>query len=324
MPDSKLHETKKWDVAISFLIQDITIAETLYVELSKGLQVFFSPRRQEEIAGTDGMEVFRKTFLTDSRLNVVVYRERWGTTPWTAVEANAIRDSCVKNQFRNIFVFNVENTRAFPDWLPYNHMRFDLGEYTLDQVVGAIKLRVAEQGGHFEPMTPQKQALAMRAEQEYHWARSSVRSSENWSNIATELERLFQHLELQCREIESAASVDLEYEIIPKQSCVLRCEQVGMVIRWNKPYGNTFDESSLRVETYDGHLRFSRDQSDRFHYFHPQLLTRIDYDPDLSRTRNLGWKLAGRSEDFIPSEALAEKCLMEFLQLIAKRRAERG
>jgi hypothetical protein len=54
---------KKWDVAISFLIQDVAIAQALYEKLSEGLRVFFSPRRQEEIAGTDGMETFARHSL---------------------------------------------------------------------------------------------------------------------------------------------------------------------------------------------------------------------------------------------------------------------
>lgn len=312
---------KKWDVAISFLIQDVSIAEALFTELSKGLKVFFSPRRQEDIAGTDGMETFRNTFLKDSRLNVVVYRERWGTTPWTAVEANAIRDSCVQNQFRNIFVFNIENTRVFPDWLPHNHMRFDLGEYTLDQVVGAIKLRVSEQGGHYEPMTPQKQAQIMKGEQEYLWERAGILSIDNLPKIKTELHRLFSTIEEGCLTIQNDGTLDIECEVNGGDACILRCEQVGMILRWNQPYGNVLQKSMLFVESYRGHLRFNRDPDMRVHYHPPDLLERLKYDPDLSRAREFGWKLSEDSTEFVPSETVAQNSLMEFLKLVEKGRA---
>jgi hypothetical protein len=314
-------DSKKWDVAISFLIQDISIAEALYTELSKGLKVFFSPRRQEEIAGTDGMEIFRMTFLNDSRLNVVVYRERWGTTPWTAVEAHAIRDSCVQNQFRNIFVFNVEKARVFPPWLPHNHMRFDLGEYTLDQVVGAIKLRVAEQGGQYEPMTPQKQAQVMKAEQEYEWERACVRSIDHLPKIKAELERLFQTIEGSCLRIRNDGSIDLECEVNGSDACIMRCEQMGMIVRWHQPYGNVLHDSSLYVESYSGHLWFNRESRAGVHFHMPELLSRIEYDPDLSRSRELGWRLSKRSAQFLTSETLAQNAMMDFLKLVASQRA---
>ena len=69
----------KYDVAISFLVQDISIATALCEKLSESLSVFFFPRNQEELAGTDGLESMRTPFFEQSRLNVVIYRERWET-----------------------------------------------------------------------------------------------------------------------------------------------------------------------------------------------------------------------------------------------------
>jgi len=313
---------QKWDVAISFLIQDIAIAEALYIELSKGLKVFFSPRRQEEIAGTDGMEIFRQTFLVDSRLNVVVYRQRWGTTPWTAVEANAIRDSCVQHQYRNIFVFNIEDTRVFPDWLPHTHMRFDLGEYTLEQVIGAIKLRVAEQGGHYEPITPLKQAQLMKAEQEYQRALAEIRSGHNLPHINTELEVLFKEISAQISTIAQDGTLETECEVNGCQACILRCEGVGMIVRWEQPDMNSLEGSSLIVAHYQGHLRFNRDPQARVHYFQPECVKTIKYDPDLSRSRQYGWKLSVKRAEFVPSHTLAQTCVMQFLDLVMKQRTK--
>jgi hypothetical protein len=44
----------KYDVAISFLSADESIAAALHNRLSESLQVFFYPRNQEELAGTNG------------------------------------------------------------------------------------------------------------------------------------------------------------------------------------------------------------------------------------------------------------------------------
>jgi hypothetical protein len=50
------------DVAISFLMQDVGLASAINDKLSEGLKVFFFPRKQEELAGTNGMESMRKPF----------------------------------------------------------------------------------------------------------------------------------------------------------------------------------------------------------------------------------------------------------------------
>ena len=68
----------KFDVAISFLVKDEPIAAALYRALSETLNVFFFSRKQEELAGTDGMESMRGPFLDGSRVMVVLYREGWG------------------------------------------------------------------------------------------------------------------------------------------------------------------------------------------------------------------------------------------------------
>jgi hypothetical protein len=52
----------KYDVAISFLSSDESIAAGLYHALSDGLEVFFYPRRQEELAGTNGLVSMRAPF----------------------------------------------------------------------------------------------------------------------------------------------------------------------------------------------------------------------------------------------------------------------
>jgi hypothetical protein len=65
MPNSETH----YAVALSFLSRDESIASALYNRLSEGLAVFFYPRNQEELAGTDGLESMRRPFLDDSRNN---------------------------------------------------------------------------------------------------------------------------------------------------------------------------------------------------------------------------------------------------------------
>src|ERR1039457_6593420 len=123
----------KDDVALSFLSVDEPIAAALHDRISEGLEVFFFPRNQEELAGTDGLESVREAFRHESRLNVVLYRPKWGNTPWTAVEAAAIKDCCLANAYRSLFFFVIEPTTDFPTWLPDSHVYFSSAYYSIEQ-----------------------------------------------------------------------------------------------------------------------------------------------------------------------------------------------
>jgi hypothetical protein len=74
----------RYDVAISFVVADLALATALADRLdANGIKVFFFPRNQKELAGTNGLETLREPF-SSSRLNVVLFGQRWGETPWTA------------------------------------------------------------------------------------------------------------------------------------------------------------------------------------------------------------------------------------------------
>jgi hypothetical protein len=115
----------KYDVAISFLSKDEPTGAALHDRLSDGLEVFFYPRSQEELAGTDGLETMRRPFIDESRVTVVLYREPWGKTPWTRVEQTAIQERCLNHGWHSLFFMTLDKTSAIPIWLPQNHVRFN-------------------------------------------------------------------------------------------------------------------------------------------------------------------------------------------------------
>ncbi len=54
--------TPKYDVAISFLHRDEQFALKIHAGLSERMEVFLYSKKQEELAGTDGLESFREAF----------------------------------------------------------------------------------------------------------------------------------------------------------------------------------------------------------------------------------------------------------------------
>lgn len=314
---------KKHDVAISFLVQDLALAQALYDKLSESLKVFFFPHNQEELAGTDGLESMREPFLKQSRINVVLYRERWGNTPWTGVEAAAIKDSCLENSFENIFLFVVEPTQLLPKWLPNTHIRFNYSDFTLEEAVGAIKLRVQERGGRYTPLTPAKRAQILKAEDDYRWDKSAMNSQEGISKIASKVLELFQEIEKQCCEINGLGHLQIRYEATfqernASQSCILTDDQVSMIVLWHQPWSNTLDKSGLLVREFNDRWLFNSERGRLMQMRQPEQIGETKYEPELSRSREYGWKKVSRSTEFITSLALAESCLIQFMDLVER------
>lgn len=311
-------EEFKYDVALSFLAKDISLAKALCDRLSESLNVFFFPRNQEELAGTDGSESMRKPFLLESRLNVVLFRESWGHTPFTSVEEAAIRDSCLKCSFHNVFFLMVEPKDPKPVWLPDTPVRFNLGEFSLEQAVGAIKLRVQERSGHFEPLTPLKKADQLKAEQKYQWAKSDMGSQEGIKRIINEVNSLISEIEHQIPEVSNQSEVDIECEM-NREVCVLRNQRVSMIVRWHQRYANSLEDSGVSVEEYNGPLLFNRERGQFIQFDRPDQIKKLEYVPDISRALDYGWRHAvSEPQDFIPTKELANQCLIQFLDLIRR------
>lgn len=314
---------KKYDVAISFLVQDLALAQAIRDKLREGLEVFFFPHNQEELAGTDGLESMREPFLHESRVNLVLYREKWGNTPWTRIEATAIKEACLEQGWEGLFFFMVEPKDVPPKWLPRTHVRLNYGDFSLDQAVGAIKARVQEQGGRFVPMTPTKRAQILQAEDAYRSAKSRVSSDEGLSAIFANIKQLFSEIARQCSELPSGGRLSIETEIdlrerSAQQAIVIRNQDVGMIVAWQQPYTNSLQSSGLYIREYNSPLLFTSELSRRMYLRQPEQIKETKYDPELSRSRELGWSATRDQVAFISTQALAEKCVIEFLDLIER------
>ena len=195
---------RKYDVAISFLSADETIAAALNNLLSDGLDVFFFPQKQKELAGRDGLEAMRSPFLEESRMVVVLYREPWGETQWTRVEQTAIQEGCLKHGWNRLFFIMLDKTSVPPKWLPSNRVWLNYAEFGLEQAVGAIKARVLESGGTIAPLTAAKHAELARRETQYLEEKRQLRSPGGRDAAERATLELFTKLKNLCAEIDAS------------------------------------------------------------------------------------------------------------------------
>lgn len=314
----------KYDVAISFLAADEAVAAELNRQLSKTMNVFFFPGRQEELAGTDGMESMRKPFYEDSRLMVVLFREPWGKTRWTAIEELAIKEACFNGEWNRLFFVVLDGSSTLPGWLPPNYVRYNWEDFGPEQVVGIIKARVLENGGKPSPMTAMKQAELFRQEEEYRAARNSIELQPGIPAVQAEAKALLEAVKAICDAIRNAGHVDLDCEMDVRQlpralCCIITNREVSLAACWNQPYSNMIrDSASLHVREFNGPLLLPS-ETGKMYFVQAKLLKDTTYKPDLFRTRELGWSL-NNSKDVISTSKMADDIVRRFLSLAEKRR----
>src|ERR1700741_1564790 len=114
----------EFDVAISFLSQDEALARSIAEKLAP-LKVFVYSKDQEKVAGREGIEAFRDIFRHSCRVAMVLYRDGWGKTPWTAVEEIAIRDLCLENRFDPLMFVRLDLAGDRPKWVPDSYLHLD-------------------------------------------------------------------------------------------------------------------------------------------------------------------------------------------------------
>jgi hypothetical protein len=306
-----------YDIAISFLVRDEAIAAEMKRKLSQGLNVFFFPHKQEELAGTNGLESMRTPFYDDSRLIVVLYREPWGETPWTRVESTAIQESMFKFGWPRLFFIDLDRKSKLPVWLPNYGVRFNMEDFGIEQAVGAIKARVQELGGHYQPMSPAKRAELLMADEEYRRELSSIRAED-----ATESAReLFAAIKAQCDALQQTHDLGIECGIsfvdrAADKSCLLRSSTMTLQVVWSQPYLGHLKDAQLIIRELNGRMLLP---GEGFHIFvELDEIKKTHYLPHLSRTLEHGWKPAP-SEDFTSNNVLAEHIVIRMMELMDAR-----
>lgn len=313
MPDNQF----KRDVAISFLNEDEPIALDLHNRLSLNFNVFLYSKKQEEIAGSDGTETFRKAFRSDSRLVVVLYRDGWGNTPWTRIEEMAITDRFLKEGWNWLLFIMLDSKSTPPPWLPETRIRLHLEDYGIEQAVGAIKVRLQEIGSQIQKETAKKRAkqiegqVAFRAEKERLFSSiEGVKGFENEFNIISqEISRIVDDISKEIKGINIQCWSESYH-------CVATSGSVSIAVNWRPRYANDLHHSPLRIIEFNGRLLLPQERGRFMPAFEPKKLSTYEFDPDITSVMKWCWRAKFHDKKYFSSSELADFSLKVLLNLI--------
>jgi hypothetical protein len=309
----------KHDVAISFLAKDEPTAAAIAGRLSGRLKVFFFPRNQEDLAGTKGLESMRTPFLSESRVNVVLYREMWGQTPWTRVEETAIKDSCLDRGWASLFFIVLDKNDRLPIWLPNTHIRYNLEDYGTEQAVGAIKARVQEVGGAIERPSAKADAALVHQEAQFLADRARLFRDQRCitENVLPAVGDVFETMNRLSAEIRSGTGIDFRSGANQGQ-CVLTNNRVSLHVGWRQPYINVVSEDAYIIATeFNAQIALPGERH-LIYWREPTQLARYRFKPALSLSREPCWAAENNADELLSSQDLADKCVRLFLDLLGR------
>ena len=261
----------------------------------------------------------RAPFLS-ARVNVVLYRERYGKTPWTGVELKAIQDSCLQTGFRSLLFVQLEKKDGKPDWLPDTHIRCVLGDFTIDQLVGAIKNKVQELGGVIHRPDAMSEAERVKQEAQYIEDRDAMMRDRGWieGTVHHSLRETFKKV----GELVAQANKDHGFTIVCRandyQSCIMRSGFVSLGCGWQQPFFNNVGSDPvhgdcyLRVAEFSGALPLPGEMS----WVKPRQLKEHRIKVGVTENRELVW-LDGKEQQIEP-ERLADHIVMILMDLISR------
>lgn len=310
-------QEKKYDVAISFLHRDELLANEIHQRLAENFSVFVYPKRQEELAGTNGLESFREAFRVNSRLVVVLYREGWGKTPFTRVEEDAITDRFRDDGWDFLLFVTLNDGATPPKWLPEKRIRFSYQQYGLEQLIGAVKMRAQELGSIVRAETTLDRAKRFAADSQARADREELLRTEGSAALVREWRRVIEVLSGKIAE----ANKLLPFNIEPllqrtNDEFIVHARSVSLRLSLSSKWPP--EDSSISIEEFTGRVGSDNDFG---RLPNPQRVAERKFCFDYQPAFGWCWRL-NPSTDFYTESNLADELLKTLLDL--QDRFEKG
>ena len=279
----------KYDVAISFLGDDLQLAGELAKLLRDRMSVFLFTERQGEIAGSDGLDTLSLVFGSQARLVVILYRAGWGSTPWTRVEETAIKNRGLQHGWDFILLIPLDQNSELPPWLPKTQIWLSYPQYGLAAAVPVLERKLEELGGVAKPATAQSRAEEFKRHAEWKEKAAFLRRSQQGVDKAKDhVAALFAELESALAQSGGPRFKQAKPNAARMWSNLPNDEGSSVTIYWSLQWGNSLEQSGLRVRLWQGYASAAGEDLTRFE--EPAELEKHDFDFVYTETDKWMWQ----------------------------------
>lgn len=146
----------RYDLAISLLDEDVQLGWDIVNSLGNPEKVFFYAKDTDELTFNNGVNVFGDVFSTHARFVLVLHRERYGQTDWTALENSIIQERFIKTVKENNspILFCKLDKSPKPNWLPNTYIYGSISP--LDNLIKILRKKITDFGGNSFPQTSEE------------------------------------------------------------------------------------------------------------------------------------------------------------------------
>ena len=302
----------KYEVAFSFLQQDEELVSEINDLLQERLSTFVYSERQMDLVGKDGELMLKNVFGSHARIVVIMFRKEWGTTPWTRIEQDAIRDRAYEEGYDFCLLIPVDEQPSRPEWYPKNRIWLGLKKHGIETAGAIIEARVQEAGGLLREETLSDRAERLRRKIQVAEERRAFLSSEGAVPVAqSEAERLLKRFV----EVASVVSNDEISLSIERQRNEMSVSSFGLILQigWHLAYSNNLSNSGLSLRLIE------RDRKDHLGRKYNELRV-IDFDFDVGQSGQYGWRARSEDKRFFQTNDLVDFSLRMIIDKVSEDR----
>lgn len=290
----------KYEVAFAFLEKDEFLANQINDLIKDKLKTFLYSKKQEDISNTDSEKTILDVLRKQSRSVVVLFSNKWGTTPWTRIEEEAIRNRASKEGYNFLLFIPLDTPTTTLKYLPKTQIWAGLAQQGIKGAANVIEELVRSLGGESKEKSSTNIVIKIKTEPQFETERTKFLESVNGFEIAAlELKKLFSALEsLTNKIIESDKNSLLRYQEENKK-CIIHYGEFSIRFYLQPAKNNPLMDSYLYFE-----LQKQGSSSND-----PQILAIEEYHFEIKKVGVYGWIKDVDSDSFISSKKLAEESI---------------
>jgi hypothetical protein len=236
----------EYDVAFSFLHEDENLAFKINDLISDKYSTFIYSKKQDKLVGTDGELFFNEAFGKKARIVIVLFRGDWGTTKWTRIEENAIKNRGYEEGYDFVTFIQLDNKSSMPNWLPKSRIYLDYSRWGIDSIGPIIDSRIQEAGGHTRAENIEDKAEKLKRTLKNERERAEYLSGRGYREAKEEFTILCELIENSAKSIQDdETNIKLIFENNDNDRFVINYIDLIFIIAWEYSYNNSLEDSKL-------------------------------------------------------------------------------
>lgn len=319
-----INSSYNFDVAFSFVQKDEGLAYELYKLLCNRLSCFIYSEQQKRLAGADGEQIFNSVFSKESRIVIVLYRNEWGNTKWTAIEQTAIRNRGFEKGYDFVILVPTVDKFIPPEWLPKNRIWVGLERWGIESAASVIEARVQEFGGEVKlESVSDRVARAENNIKEKQKREQILASQEGMTLASSEVKNVITEDRNHEMEIKSkVAEWHLKVRDNKYNGVDIMSYGYYLTFQFYQKWANSPEDSYLFISLLRGYFDENGNSTDPFSENKQIDMTRVRFD--INEFNQNGWTLIENREDFQSSKKLVELWFNKLLDLATEARMKNG